>query len=209
MNSGYFISFEGGEGAGKSTQVRRLAARLSGLGREVVATREPGGSPGAETIRDLVVNGAVDRWSPLSETLLFYAARANHLETLIVPALSRGAVVICDRFSDSTKAYQGAAGGVDVTLIDALERQVVGDSKPDLTIILDMPVETGLARAATRGEGEARFEAKGRDFHHRLRQAFLDIAALEPGRHRVLDAAMSADDVELEVWRQVSKMMGL
>src|SRR5450755_3757183 len=138
------ITFEGGEGAGKSTQVARLAPRIAASGREVVTTREPGGSPGAELIRDLLVQGAADRWSPLTETLLMYAARRDHIERVIAPALERGAVVVCDRFADSTRAYQGAGGGAPRALIDALERQVLSETRPGLTLIFDLPPEAGL-----------------------------------------------------------------
>jgi dTMP kinase len=195
VTNGRFITFEGGEGAGKSTQVRRLAERLAARGGEVVTTREPGGSPGAETIRSLLVDGAVDRWSPITETLLIYAARRDHIERVIAPALARGAWVICDRFFDSTRAYQGAAGGAPAALVRALETEVVGETVPDLTLILDMPVSVGLARAAGRGQGEGRFEAKGAAFHERLRAAFLEIAAAEPGRCRVIDADADMDTV--------------
>jgi dTMP kinase len=194
VTQGRFITFEGGEGAGKSTQVRRLAERLRGRG-EVLTTREPGGSPGAEAIRALLVNGPVERWSPVTETLLMYAARRDHIERVIAPALARGAWVICDRFYDSTRAYQGAAGGAPQALIQALETEVVSAVVPDLTLILDLPVEIGLARATERGGGEGRFEAKGLDFHQRLRTAFLDIAAHEPDRCRVIDAAGTVDQI--------------
>ncbi|QUD88908.1 dTMP kinase [Phenylobacterium montanum] len=202
MRRGLFISLEGGEGAGKSTQLKRLADRLKPRG-EVVVTREPGGSPGAEAIRALLVTGAVDRWSPISETLLMYAARRDHIERTIEPALARGAIVLCDRFFDSTRAYQGAGGSAPAALIAALERDVVGDVRPDLTLILDMPVETGLARAAARGEGEARFEAKGLAFHQRLRAAFLAIAEAEPARCVLIDADAGIDEVEARIWRAV------
>ena len=147
MARGYFITLEGGEGAGKSTQAARLTARIEALGREVVRTREPGGSVGAEAIRELLVTGAPERWSPTTETLLMYAARRDHLERLITPALDRGAVVVCDRFADSTRAYQGAAGGVGQKFISDLEVTVLAGVRPDLTLILDLPAEAGLARA--------------------------------------------------------------
>ena len=198
MTRGRFITFEGGEGAGKSTQIRLLAQRLAGRG-EVVTTREPGGSPGAEAIRGLLVTGAVERWSPISETLLMYAARRDHIERVIAPALERGAWVLCDRFYDSTRAYQGAAGGAPASLVKALEADVVGAVIPDLTLILDLPVAAGLARAAARGEGEGRFEAKGTAFHEALRQAFLDIAAAEPGRCEVIDADQSVEDIAEQI----------
>ena len=203
MRRGVFITFEGGEGAGKSTQVRRLAGCLSALGHEVVATREPGGSPGAEAIRTLLVSGEPDRWSPLSETLLMYAARRDHIERVIDPALARGAVVICDRFADSTRAYQGAGGGVSADLIAALEAEVLATARPDLTLIFDLPVDTGLARAAGRGDIEARFEAKGLEFHRRLRARFLQIAREEPKRCRVIDAAQNIEAVAEQVWSTV------
>ncbi|WP_374570700.1 dTMP kinase [Phenylobacterium sp.] len=203
MARGRFITFEGGEGGGKSTQVKRLVERLRAAGRTVVATREPGGSPGAETIRGLLVNGAADRWSPVTETLLMYAARRDHIERVIAPALERGEWVVCDRFADSTRAYQGAAGGADSGLIAALEAHVLGEVRPDLTLILDLPVETGLARAASRAGGENRFESKGAAFHERLRQGFLAIAEAEPQRCAVIDAGADMDAVGAAIWRVV------
>jgi len=204
---GRFITFEGGEGAGKSTQLRRLAQRLAGT-REVVATREPGGSPGAESIRDLLVNGAADRWSPVTETLLMYAARRDHVERVITPALARGAWVICDRFADSTRAYQGAAGGTDPALITALEAHVLDGVRPDLTLVFDLPVAAGLARAGGRGEAENRFESKGLAFHERLREAFLAIARAEPDRCAVIDAAGTEAVVEAAVWAALQARLG-
>ena len=203
MARGRFITLEGGEGAGKTTQARRLAERLKAHFAEVVVTREPGGSPGAEAIRNLLLNGEVDRWSPVTETLMMYAARRDHLERTIGPALARGAAVICDRFADSTRAYQGAGGGAPEGLIAVLEREIVGDDRPDLTLVFDLPVEAGLARAASRGGGEARFEAKGTAFHERLRAAFLRIAEDEPGRCVLIDAARDPEAVEASVWAAV------
>ena len=207
MARGRFITFEGGEGAGKSTQARRLAERLRGAGREVVATREPGGSPGAEAIRGLVLTGAVDRWSPVTETLLMYGARRDHIERTIAPALARGAWVVCDRYADSTRAYQGVGGGVEPELIAALEAHVLDAARPDLTLVFDLPVEVGLARAEAHaqaaGHAETRFESKGAAFHERLRQAFLQIAAAEPGRCALVDAAAAVDAVEARVWEAV------
>ncbi|ATQ42897.1 dTMP kinase [Caulobacter mirabilis] len=203
MTQGLFITFEGGEGAGKSTQVKRLAERLRATGVEVVVTREPGGSPGAEAIRDLLVNGATDRWSPITEALLMNAARRDHVERVIAPALARGAVVVCDRFADSTRAYQGAGGQVDPAFIAQLEAAVVGETRPDLTLVFDLPVSDGLKRAAHRGGGEARFEAKGLDFHERLRAAYLAIARAEAERCAVIDAAQPQDEVETAVWAAV------
>jgi dTMP kinase len=200
---GKFITFEGGEGAGKSTQLARLVARLQTGGREVVATREPGGSPGAEAIRELVLKGNADRWSPVTETLLMYAARRDHIERVIRPALARGAWVVCDRFADSTRAYQGAAGGTDRALIAALETSVLEGTRPDVTLIFDLPVAVGLERAHARAGAEMRFESKGPAFHERLRAAFLAIAKAEPERCAVIDATGSLKDVEAKVWSAV------
>jgi len=202
-----FITFEGGEGAGKSTQLKRLVAHLASAGREVVATREPGGSPGAESIRELVLNGAADRWSPVTETLLMYAARRDHVERVIRPALARGAWVVCDRFADSTRAYQGAAGGTDPGLIAAMETFILEDTRPDLTLIFDLPVEAGLARATTRAGAELRFESKGLAFHERLRAGFLAIAQAEPKRCAVIDATGTVEAVEARVWAAVRERL--
>ena len=207
MARGRFITLEGGEGAGKSTQLGRLGERLRSLGLEVVATREPGGSPGAEAIRELVLNGAADRWSPVTETLLMYAARRDHIERVIAPALARGAWVVCDRFADSTRAYQGAGGGVAPGLIAALEAEVLGEARPDLTLVFDLPPEAGLARAQARG-GEMRFESKGLDFHARLRAGFLRIAAEEPERCVIIDATADMDAVEAAVRAAVAARLG-
>ena len=207
---GRFVTFEGGEGAGKSTQVRRLAARLGEHGVKTVLTREPGGSPRAEEIRELILSGAASQLGPTTETVLFYAALADHLAFTIRPALSRGSWVICDRFSDSTRAYQGAAGGVDPQVIGALEKVVVGSTRPDLTIVLDLPVKEGLARAAARrGREETvdRFEAEGIAFHEALRQAFLTIARDEPARCAVVDAARPEDEVAEAVWHVVAERL--
>jgi len=209
VTQGYFITFEGGEGAGKSTQIRRLAERLRAAGREVVLTREPGGSPGAEQIRNLLLNGEVDRWSPLTEALLMNAARRDHLERVIAPALARGAVVLSDRFADSTRAYQGAGGAVDPTAIAQLEAMVVGGQRPDLTLIFDLPVEEGLRRALSRNGGEERFEAKGAAFHERLRAAYLAIARGEPDRCVLIDAATPPDAAEAAVWAAVAPRLGV
>ncbi|MBP7704444.1 MAG: dTMP kinase [Caulobacter sp.] len=204
MTQGIFITFEGGEGAGKSTQIRRLAERLRETGRDVVLTREPGGSPGAEEIRALLLNGETDRWSPLTEALLMNASRRDHIERVIAPALGRGAVVLCDRFADSTRAYQGAGGQVDPKVIEQLETAVVGDTRPDLTLIFDLPVEEGLRRALSRNGGEERFEAKGAAFHQRLRAAYLAIARSEAERCTVVDATGSLDEVADAVWAAVA-----
>ena len=196
---GRFIAFEGGEGAGKSTQVKALVAYLRGLGLEVVQTREPGGSPGAEALRDLLVRGEATRWSAISEALMMYAARADHLEKVIRPALARGAWVVCDRFADSSRAYQGAGGGVSPAFIEQIDMAVVGDSQPDLVLIMDMPVEAGLKRAHARGDNENRFESKGLPFHERLRQGFLNRAATVPERYRVIDADQPIEALTVEI----------
>jgi dTMP kinase len=209
VQRGHFISFEGGEGAGKSTQIRTLAARLEGLGQRVALTREPGGSTGAESLRDLLVRGEADRWSPMSETLILYAARADHLERRVRPALAEGAWVLCDRFADSTRAYQGAGGGAEANIIAALEQAVIGDDWPELTLILDLPPAVGLARAAARGGAEQRFEGKGLAFHERLRAGFLEIAADEPQRCRVIDAEAGIDAVADAVWAAVRDRFSL
>lgn len=209
MTRGRFISFEGGEGAGKSTQVQRLAARLRADGREVVTTREPGGSPGAESIRDIVLRGEADRWSPTTETLLMYAARRDHIERVIRPALTRGAWVICDRFADSTRAYQGAAGGVDPRFITALETFILEETRPDLTLVFDLPAEVGLERAHARAGAEMRFESKGMAFHERLRDGFRAIAASEPERCALIDATGSIADVEAAVWAAVEARLAV
>ncbi len=209
MTRGRFISFEGGEGAGKSTQVQRLAARLRAGGRDVVTTREPGGSPGAESIRDIVLRGEADRWSPTTETLLMYAARRDHIERVIRPALARGAWVICDRFADSTRAYQGAAGGVDPRFITALETFILEDTRPDLTLVFDLPADVGLERAHARAGAEMRFESKGMAFHERLRDGFRAIAASEPERCALIDATGSIEEVEAAVWAAVEARLAV
>ncbi len=196
--TGVFISFEGGDGAGKSTQISILGERLRAAGREVVETREPGGSDGGEAIRALIVKGAKDRWSSLTEALLMYAARRDHLERTILPALGRGAVVISDRFADSSMAYQGVAGAAGVEKLKALHALVVGDHDPDLTIILDAPAEDGLRRADV-SKGETRFEEKGAEFQRQVRLAYLDIAKAAPGRCVVVDARGSVETVAARI----------
>jgi dTMP kinase len=204
VSRGRFITLEGGEGVGKSTQAGRLVARLEARGLEVVRTREPGGSPGAEALRDILVRGSVDRWSPRTETLMMYAARSDHLERTIRPALKRGAWVVCDRFADSTRAYQGAGGGVAAAFIEAIDREVVGADQPDLTLVFDLPVEVGLSRALSRGDSEDRFEGKGRAFHERLRAQFHAIVAAHPARCALIDADADPEAVALSVWAAVS-----
>lgn len=186
---GVFITLEGGEGSGKSTQSRLLCSVLAERGAAVVQTREPGGSPEAEAIRSLLVEGTTDRWDPMSEALLLFAARRDHLRRTIDPALAAGSWVVCDRFGDSTVAYQGYAHGLGAATIAALGEIAIGRVKPDLTFILDLPVDVGLARAKSREPGrEDRFERMGEAFHQRLRQGFREIALQEPERCKVIDA---------------------
>lgn len=195
---GLFISFEGGDGSGKSTQIKRLADSYKAAGREIVITREPGGSPGAEIIRKLFVEGDAERWSSLTEALLVYASRADHLERTILPALKRGAVVISDRFADSTMAYQGIAGALGKEAVNKLHDIVVGDNDPDLTIILDLPVADGLHRAGARSGAasrEERFESKGAAYQEQVRAAYFEIAKRAPQRCVVIDATGDADTV--------------
>lgn len=208
MARGRFITLEGGEGAGKSTLARTLAADLQAKGIEVVLTREPGGTPNAEALRALLVEGEPDRWSPLAETLLLYAARADHVARLIAPALDRGQWVICDRFSDSTRAYQGAAGGLAPDRLDAIHAASLAGFAPDLTLVVDLDPELGLARTVARGEDATRFERQPDAFHHALRQAFLDIAAAEPERCVVLDGAAPADAVAQAARDAVTARLG-
>jgi dTMP kinase len=195
---GVFLTLEGGEGTGKSTLARALAELLRELGHEVVVTREPGGSPKAEALREAILAGAAKPYGPFAEAAMFYAARADHLDKLIRPALRRGAIVISDRFADSTRAYQGIAGRLNRTVIRAMERVVVGADMPDLTLILDLSPELGLARARARmAEGHLpdRFEAEAIGFHRRLLQAYLNIAASEPERCIVIDATGTQQEV--------------
>jgi dTMP kinase len=193
--SGRFITIEGGEGAGKSTLLGGLVAALTQAGIEALATREPGGAPGAEEIRRLLVEGAPERWDAPCEALLLVAARRCHLTATIWPALAAGRWVVCDRFADSTLAYQGYAGGVPLADLETLHRLIAGDFAPDLTLVLDLPVALGLARAAARLGGETRFERKDPGFHERLRQGFLEIARQAPRRCVVIDAAAPPETV--------------
>ncbi|MBN8997021.1 MAG: dTMP kinase [Rhizobiales bacterium] len=206
--TGRFITFEGGDGAGKSTQIRRLAERLGEAGKSVVTTREPGGTPLAESIRNVILSGGARGFGAEGEALLFGAARADHVEKLIRPALLAGQWVLSDRFLDSTHVYQGLAGGVDETLLAALDRVTVGRTRPDLTVILDLPAELGLQRLAARqsaaGTAPDRFEGDALSLHQARRQAFLDIAAREPERCAVVDASRPEDGVADEIWRVVS-----
>jgi len=206
-SSGKFITLEGGEGAGKSTQIARLAAALKAAGIHHIQTREPGGAPGAEEVRKLLVEGAVDRWQPMSEVLLHNAARIEHLETTVKPALAAGQWVLCDRFADSTLAYQGYGHGVDASAIANLHWLLYGDFAPDLTLILDMDLDAGLTRAGSRDDTEDRYERMGRPFHERLRQGFLEIAAAEPKRCAVIDAAGDVETVHARVMQVVSERL--
>ncbi len=190
---GRFITLEGGEGVGKSTLARGLAEALAAEGHDVVTTREPGGSPGADAIRALLVQGAGDRWSPVTEALLFAAARSDHLERVIRPALARGAIVICDRYLDSTYAYQVAAGGLPEETFIALNALIAAPI-PDLTLVLDLDPAQGLARAHSIALGEGRFEEKGAEFHAKVRAAFLAIAAREPRRCALIDASAPKEE---------------
>ena len=202
MTRGRFITFEGIDGSGKSTQARKLAEALRARGDEVVLTREPGGSPGAEEIPRLLVEGEPDRWSPETEILLFSAARRDHLETTIRPALHAGRTVISDRFADSTRVYQGAARGDLRTLVDDLHAMVVGQ-EPDLTLIIDMDPEHALSRGLARNSGEDRFEDMGLDFQHRLRSGFKALAKEEPSRCVLIDGDRALDDVARDVLSHV------
>ncbi len=196
--AGLFISFEGIDGSGKSTQARLLADTLRAQGREVVLTREPGGSPGAEQIRALVLEGEPDRWSPHTEILLFTAARRDHLERTIAPALAAGKVVICDRFADSTRMYQGLSRGDLRALVDQLHDLMIG-REPDLTLLIDMDPETGLARALARNGTEERFETFGADLQRRMRAGFLALADEFPDRIRTIDGNRTADAVAADI----------
>ena len=207
---GRFITFEGGEGAGKSVQARELAHRLKILGLQVVSTREPGGSPSAEALRQIILSGEAARYGASGEALLFSAARIDHIDVTIEPALARGDWVVCDRFADSTRAYQGAAGRLEPAFIARLEQIVVDRTFPDLTLILDLPAEQGLARAAKRRSGRVspdRFESEGFAFHQTLREAFVEIAREEPDRCALVDARGSAEEVAEAIWDVVSRRL--
>jgi len=199
---GRFISFEGGEGSGKSTQIKKLADRLEASKVHTLITREPGGSPGAEIMRHLVLSGMGKLLGPDAETLLFAAARDDHVRTVIHPALGQGTWVLCDRFSYSTLVYQGRLGQVAPALLNAMQRVTIGDLKPDLTIILDVPVEVGLKRAAARRGGAApdRFESEDLQFHRELREGYREIAAAEPERCVLIDATGDVNAVASSVW---------
>jgi dTMP kinase len=206
---GRFITFEGGEGTGKSTHTKLLAEHLRTAGLDIVLTREPGGSPGAEIIRHVILSGAAKPLGPEAETMLFASARDDHLRTTIRPALARGAWVICDRFADSTRVYQGIVGAVDPRLIGELERITVGNTVPDLTFVLDVPAEEGLARARKRraGAGADRFEGEDLAFHERLREGFRTLAGSEPRRCVLIDATAPRETVAEEIWKVVQQRL--
>ena len=206
---GLFVSFEGGEGAGKSTQIRLLAEALRARGHTVVITREPGGSPGAEALRHVLLSGAAEPFGVRMEALLFAAARADHLDCVIRPALARGEVVLCDRFVDSSRVYQGVTDNIEPPLMAALERVSIGKSMPDVTLVLDLPADVGLQRARRRAgeaaEGAApdRFEKEKLEIHEKRRQGFLDIAAHEPERCRVVDASLDKERIARDILSEV------
>ncbi len=200
--NGLFVSFEGGEGAGKSTQIRRLAERLRERGHDVLVTREPGGSPGAEAARHVLLSGAAETFGTRMEAILFAAARNDHVEEVIRPALARGTIVLCDRFMDSSRVYQGVTGNLESDYIEALQRIAVNGVVPDCTLILDIPAEVGLGRARRRASAIAapdRFEKEEMQTHEKRREAFLDIAVREPDRCHVIDAQRPEDDIAAEI----------
>ena len=203
-----FITFEGGEGAGKSTQIKLLSKFLKAEGLSTVLTREPGGSNGGEDIRRLLVEGAIDRWDPMAETLLHMAARRSHLIDLIEPALKRGKWVLCDRFADSTEAYQGSGQGLNLGFISELRRNILGEIEPELTFLLDIPVNEGLARATARGN-VARYERMDRSIHEKIRTGFLKIAAENERRVVVIDASQSMNAIEAEIRQNTVQRFGL
>jgi dTMP kinase len=204
-----FITLEGGEGTGKSTQAKRLVAALETRGIASIVTREPGGSPGAEEIRKLLVQGERERWDGLTETLLVFAARNDHIARTIRPALAAGKWVICDRFTDSTYVYQGVGRGLDRETIRRIESATIGDFRPDLTLILDLPVSVGLERAGARGSAEGRFEKFDAAFHEKLRSAFRDIANRHAERCVLIEALGSEDEVAELLWNTVAKRFSL
>ncbi|SHL85497.1 dTMP kinase [Phytopseudomonas punonensis] len=206
--SGLFITLEGPEGAGKSTNREYLAARLREQGIDVLLTREPGGTPLAERVRELLLAPSDETMASDTELLLVFAARAQHLAQVIVPALQRGAVVLCDRFTDATYAYQGGGRGLDVQRIAQLENFVQGSLRPDLTLVFDLPVEVGLARAVARGRLD-RFEQEGREFFEAVRSTYLQRAKTEPARYRILDAAQSLDAVQRDLDELLPQLLEL
>ncbi|ACM26617.1 dTMP kinase [Agrobacterium sp. SHOUNA12C] len=210
--TGLFVSFEGGEGAGKSTQIRRLAAWLRELGHDVLVTREPGGSPGAEAVRHVLLSGAAEMFGTRMEAILFAAARNDHVEEIIRPALAHGTIVLCDRFMDSSRVYQGITGNLEPDFIEALQRVAVNGVVPDCTLILDIPAELGLERARKRASADAapdRFEKEELQTHEKRREAFLDIAARDPDRCHVVDAQRGEDVIADEIAAIIEKRLSL
>jgi dTMP kinase len=207
MGKGVFITLEGGEGGGKSSQVRMLGDALGEKGYNVLLTREPGGTMGAEAIRKLLVEGPGGRWDGVTEALLHMAARRDHLVNAVWPALEAGKIVISDRFADSTVAYQGYAYGVDKAVLAGLYKAAIGDFKPHITLILDLPVEEGLVRASNRGGKETRYEGMGNDFHERVRRGFQEIAKAEPARCRIIDATQSIDAIHSAILAETLKVL--
>ncbi len=205
MEQSKFITFEGGEGSGKSTQIKLLQSFLSKKGIESLRTREPGGNSSAELIRELLVNGDIGKWDPKSEVLLHFAARRNHIKNTIAPALHRGSWVLCDRFADSTAAYQGSGLGVNKVVIDFLYKFIVESFTPDLTFVLDVPVEVGLERARLRDGNKDRYEKMNKDFHSRVREGFLGIAENSPSRCVIIDGQNSIDETSKTIIDEIKR----
>lgn len=206
---GRFIAIEGVDGAGKGEQSRRLLQALQAAGVDAILTREPGGSPGAEEIRQLLVRGSAERWDAMTELLLVNAARRDHLRHTIWPALERGCWVLSDRYADSTRAFQGFAGGLELTLVDELHRQVTGGFDPDLTLVLDLSPELSLARTRARGGNEDRFEQKGLAYQQRVGDGFRALAARSPQTHALIDASGSIDEVAARIWKVLGERLPL
>jgi dTMP kinase len=203
--TGLFITFEGGEGCGKSTQIAALRARLEAMGKTVVQTREPGGTTLGESVRNLLqYDDAGQGMSPEAELLLFAASRAQHVRELIVPAIAEGQIVLCDRFLDSTTVYQGVARAIDSKKVDTINQFAIGDTNPDLTILIDLPPEIGLARVHARSDGQLdRMEKEAIEFFQAVRQGYLDLAKSEPKRFLVLDGSQSVEELETQIWQKV------
>ena len=207
--AGLFVTFEGGEGAGKSTQIRRLAAALKGEGHDVLVTREPGGSPGAEAVRHVLLSGAAEAFGTRMEAILFAAARNDHVEEVIRPALAAGKIVLCDRFMDSSRVYQGITGNLEPDFIETLQRIAINGVMPDCTVILDIPARIGLERAQKRAaaDGPDRFEKERLETHEKRREAFLDIAAREPERCHVINAMQAEEAIAAEILAIVRQLL--
>lgn len=210
MQRGKFISFEGGEGAGKSTQIRHLITAFEKAGHTSLSTREPGGTPGAEDIRALLLKGDADKWDPLSEALLFYASRREHVEKVIKPAMEKGTYVVSDRFADSSMVYQGYGKGLGLDYVRRLHHLVLGNFQPDLTLWLDMDTKTGLARAISReGQVETRFEFMHASFHERVHAGFLHLTEIEPHRMVQIDAKQSIEAVHRAIITTLNERLGI